>query len=364
MGGSCMRGFNLLILFATLLGTACMMSPSSRAAEPARYQFLQRDLGGRVDWGADGRIVFDRQDNRGWFQTWLMDDKGENKKCLTCAGSYPKLHNGNPAWHPSQQFIVFQSADDTIPVPFWGTLYRTYTGPGAGVNNNIWVMTADGGRAWQMTRLGKGKGVLHPHFSPDGTKLLWAEMTDTKPMPTGKWVMRLADFSVRQGVPRITNIRTLAPGRMQFYETHSFSPDGREILFTALSAKNAKGFDIYKYTLDTETLTPLTPPADGFWDEHAQFSPDGSRIIWMSSRDNGQAQKGAFVATDWWMMDADGGNKRRLTYFNKKGAPEYIKGKAVCADISWSPDGHSVIGYLEDNPTLARPGHIVRFSLD
>ncbi len=33
-------------------------------------------------------------------------------------------------------------------------------------------------------------------------------------------------------------------------------------------------------------------------------------------------------------MDKDGTNKRRLTWFNKQGSPEFIKGKAIAADVS------------------------------
>ncbi len=261
--------------------------------------FLLRDDVVRVDWHSDGRIAFDRLVN-GWFQVWTMEDNAMHQKCLTCGKGFPKLHNGNPAWHPSGQYIVYQSLDDKIKLPFWGSLYKLYTGPGAGVNNNIWVVAANGKGAWQLTDLGKGKGVLHPHFSHDGTKLLWAEMTDTKPMPTGQWVMRLADFSESGNRPVISNIRTLTPGDMQWYETHSFSPDDAEILFTGLRKdKKSKHFDIYKYNPADETLTVLTDETKEIWDEHAQFSPDGSKIIWMSSADNGGSQKGAFVKTDW-----------------------------------------------------------------
>lgn len=333
-------------------------------AEDNPYTYLLRDIAGRVDWGLDGRVTFDRLDDRGWFQVWTMMPDGSRPKCLTCNEHFPRLHNGNPAWHPSGKFIVYQSVDDTIPVPLWGELYKLYTSPGAGVNNNIWIISDDGKRAWPMTDLGKGRGVLHPHFSNDGKKLIWAEMTNTKPMPTGQWVITVADFSFAQGMPQLKNVQRIAPGDMQFYETHSFSPDDTQILFTGLGkGKKYKHFDIYKYALATGALVALTDEGAEFWDEHAHFSPDGSQVIWMSSKDNEGSQKGAFVATDWWIMDADGLNKRRLTWFNKKGAPEYIKGKAIAADVSWNPSGGEVMGYLQDNATAKKPGHIVRFKV-
>lgn len=345
-------------IIALLLLFCC--APAISADSP--YTYLLRDIAGRVDWGTDGRIAFDRLDERGWFQVWTMQANGSKQKCLTCNERFPRLHNGNPAWHPSGKFIVYQAVDDSIPVPFWGELYKLYTSPGAGVNNNIWIITGDGKRAWPMTDLGKGRGVLHPHFSPDGTKLVWAEMTSTKPMPTGQWVITVADFSAVKGVPQLKNVQRIAPGDMQFYETHGFSPDSTQLLFTGLHKdKKNKHFDIYKYTFASGALQALTDEGEEVWDEHAHFSPDGSKIIWMSSKGNDGSQKGAFVKTDWWVMDADGSNKRRLTWFNKKGAPEYIKGKAIAADVSWSPAGGEVMGYLQDNATAKKPGHIVKF---
>ncbi len=344
----------------TLMILLLMMSPAM--AQDSRFEFPVRYTGGRIDWGPQGLIALDRPDKDNWSKIWVMREDGSGLKCLSCAEEYPKLHNGNPAWHPSGKYIVYQALDDSIKQPFWGGLYQLYTSPGAGVNNNLWVMTADGARTWPLTALGKGKGVLHPHFSHDGKQLLWAQMESTKPLPTGAWVMKIASFGFQAGAPVLKNIRTLKPGNMLFYETHSFSPDDAEILFTGKNADS--NFDIYKYNFSTEELTPLTDATENFWDEHAQFSPDGKKIVWMSSKDNDGSQKGGFVKTDWWIMDADGAHKRRMTFFNKKTAPEYIKGKAIAADISWSPDGRELAGYLQDNASAEKPGHVVIFSAE
>ena len=51
-----------------------------------------------------------------------------------------------------------------------------------------------------------------------------------------------------------------------------------------------------------------------------------------------------YLTTELWIMDADGSNKQRLTYFNEPGYPEYMGGKrCVVSDISWSPDGKKII---------------------
>lgn len=332
------------------------------AAPPVKnINVLIADNGGRVDWSANNLIAYDQQDKDGWFQVWTMKPDGNGKHCVTCGEGFPRLHNGNPAWHPSGKYIVFQSLDENIKVPWlWGKLYRVYTGPGAGVNNNIWIASANGKRAWQMTVLGKGKGVLHPHFSHDGKTLIWAEMTDTKPKPFGSWVIRKGSFMERGGGPALTDVETLTPGNLGFYETHGFTPDDKSILFTGRE-KDAKGneLDIYRYDFDGGKLTRLTDPKLEAWDEHAQVSPDGTKILWMSSMDITPNTKGPFVKTDYWMMNIDGSDKKRITRFNDKSAPEYIPGLVVCADSSWSPDGKKFIGYVEHNSTATKAGDIV-----
>ncbi|TAL34825.1 MAG: hypothetical protein EPN97_08160 [Alphaproteobacteria bacterium] len=317
--------------------------------------------GGRVDWGGNSLIAYDQQDKDGWFQVWTMKPDGTGRHCITCGDGFPKRHNGNPAWHPSGKYIVFQSLDENIKMPWlWGKLYRIYTNPGAGVNNNIWIASSNGKRAWQMTVLGKGKGVLHPHFSHDGKTLIWAEMTSTKPGPFGSWVIRKAAFIERGGGPAVTDVETLAPGDLQFYETHSFTPDDKSIVFTgkALDSKS-HALDIYRYDFDSKKLTVLTDPELDEWDEHAQVSPDGAKILWMSSADIKPNTRGPFVKTDYWMMNIDGSDKQRITRFNDKGAPEYLPGKVVCADSSWSPDGKKFIAYVEHNSTATKAGDIV-----
>jgi Tol biopolymer transport system component len=50
--------------------------------------------------------------------------------------------------------------------------------PGFGDRSDIWVMLADGSKAWQLAQTEdiKSDGVLFPKFSHDGTKLAWTEV--------------------------------------------------------------------------------------------------------------------------------------------------------------------------------------------
>jgi len=62
-------------------------------------------------------------------------------------------------------------------------------------------------------------------------------------------------------------------------------------------------------------------------ERHAHYSPDGKHIVWMSSyghRCNLTKKWPTDLRTDFWIMDADGDNKRRLTHFNDPTHPDYV----------------------------------------
>jgi Tol biopolymer transport system component len=302
--------------------------------------------GGRIDWSpAANLIVFDRLDADGYFDVYTMAPTGTEPSCLTCdRPGLPTRSMGNPAWHPSGKYIAFQGQNEFRG---FGTITDYFANPGAGVNNDVWVMTADGSRFWRLTTVPVQQGgVLHPQFSRDGRQLLWSERLSSTGGKWGTWALRLADFTIDgAGTPRIQNVRTLQPGaQRQMYESHGFSPDGRQLLFSGNlePGQLETGSDIYLYDVASGRLQNLTQTATE-WDEHAHFSPDGRSIVWMTAK--GQPTSGS-LRTDYWIMNPDGSNKRRLTYFNDAKSAQFITGGVIAADSAWSPDGRSLAGYL------------------
>jgi Tol biopolymer transport system component len=207
--------------------------------------------------------------------------------------------------------------------------------------------------------------LLHPHFSPDGKRLIWSERISGDAEPFGEWVIRLADVRFSgNGQPMLFNFRTFAPGRKKsFYETHNFHPDGGRFLFTG---QQDVGLEIYVFDIDTGNTIRLTQdPAS--WDEHAHFSPDGQKIVWMSSRGLRFTVKPFDLQTEFWLMDADGSNPNRLTFFHDPASAHALRRHfAVAADVAWSTNGKSLIGLV----ITARPetperdkGLIIRIDL-
>ena len=315
--------------------------------------------GGRVDWSRSNNLIaYDRPAPDGHFDVYTMAPDGTRDTCLTCGkAGLPQKNNGNPAWHPSGNYIVFQSetADSTTT--------RFAANPGRGVDNVLWVADPAGRDFTQLTVLSPtdpASGVLHPHFSADGTRLSWSELYEGIPLPTGTflghWRLVVADFVIAGGRPALRNVRRFEPGRAGFYENHGFSPDGTRLLFSSNLGQvglDSVG-DIYLMALDTLAVTRLT--TDNY-NEHAHFFFDGRKIVWMTNADNPGR------GTDLWIMNPDGSGKERLTFLNQAGCAEYTGSRAVAADNSPSGAGDKIVVYVQD-AILSDNGSIMLVELD
>ena len=325
------------------LAGICLLALESAGGAELRIRSARdlRDQGGRLSWSrARNVIAYDKLSPDGFYDIWVMNPDGSGDQCLTCDKSgVPNLHLGNPDWHPTGNFIVFQGQTRQA-------LNNQNARPGVGNNNDIWIMDAQGQRYWQITQ--NADAVLHPHFSHAGDKLMWAE--SLTPIPPN-WVIKLADVSIQNGAPVVQNIRQIAPGPPpSFYETHCFSPDDKIIYFSAnLEPRQPiPGIDQYAYELATGKLTNLTNTVTE-WDEHGQISPAGDKIFWISSlgtNSNPTINLGQLRA-EYWTMNPDGSDKTRMTYYSDPlSSKEYVPTGLIPADSDWSADGTRIAAYL------------------
>ena len=311
-----------------------------------------KDEGGRVDWSAaNNQIVFDAPGADGYSDVYVMKDNGSGKRCITCnKEELPGKHMGNPAWHSSGKYIVFMA--EKLRHSGSSELAK----PGRGAYNDLWLADAEGNNFWRLTNLPvpPATGVLHPHFSNDGTMLLWAERLENGGL-WGVWALKVADFGIINGRPELSDIKTYQPGTAhRFYESHGFTPDDKNILFAAnMEEQSETGFDIYKMNLATGKFVNLTDTPN-VWDEHGQISPDGNKIVWVSSQDLKVPE------LDMWIMNADGSNKRRLTYFEDATAEKLYGFSGAIADSSWSPDGKKLVAFVITDDKLSLGKTIIR----
>lgn len=339
----------LLSIGIVTLPSGCANASPHQTRLPVTIKTLVSP-GGRVDWStATDLIAYDRTDTSGFYRVYTMRPDGTDQRCLTCSAPapLPRRNQGNPAWHPSGKYLVIQAEKASH-----GGLAISAT-PGLGFYNDLWLISADGLHVWQLTNVsGKNQGVLHPHFSDDGSLLSWSEIQTSPKIDAS---LKVADFSFNAAGPHLSNIRSYEPRGAAFYESHGFSKDSKTLFFSgggtlgSLITRN----DIYAFNLTTDKLSVLTSQG---YNEHATVSPNGQYISWMSN--NGNLLKG----TDLWRMNLDGSGKVRLTAFNIPGYPESGTLPVYVADNSWSPDSTRIVAYVQDN-LIKQTGKIVMITI-
>ena len=225
----------------------------------------------------------------------------------------------------------------------------------------VWTMAPDGTDRKQVTRIEGGLSVYL--FSPDETKLAYIkEITFGKstkevypdlPKATGRivtdlmykhwdeWVETIPHiFIASVGNEPITSGKDILEGEPYEAPTKPFggseelswSPDGKTLAYssrkkTGLEYSLSTNTDIYLYDLASGATRNITE-GNGGYDTHPRFSPDGSKISWISmERDGYEADlKRLFI------QELKTGKKTFLT-----DGFEYDVDETV-----WSPDSKSI----------------------
>jgi len=299
-------------------------------------------------------IAYDKPNSSGLFDVWTMGLDGSNNSCLTCPAAAVNvlgaLNKGNPAWHPSGKFIAFEVQMG----PSSGTAENQADFPGSGWSNNLWIMDAAGQHFWQITNLPLSGGVIYPRFSWGGNKLTWGQRIGPSPLLWGTWQLMVGDFVVSSsGVPSVQNIQTLTPAyhgpNQYYYEPHGFSADDQTVFIMSNFGPGGIPFfsgpgpmDIFGFNLATNQWTALTS-TPGQWNEFPAVIPNGASVVYMSTVGT-DTTKDHFKG-DLWMMNTDGSNKYRLTYFNDPNSPDYQPNGIITADPEWNADGSELVLY-------------------
>ena len=225
----------------------------------------------------------------------------------------------------------------------------------------VWTMAADGTDRKQVTRI---EGGLSDYlFSPDETKLAYIkeisfgkstkEVYPDLPKATGRivtdlmykhwdeWVETIPHiFIASVGNEPITSGKDILEGEPYEAPTKPFggseelswSPDGKTLAYssrkkTGLEYSLSTNTDIYLYDLASGSTRNITE-GNGGYDTHPRFSPDGTKISWISmERDGYEADlKRLFI------QELKTGKKTFLT-----DGFEYDVDETV-----WSPDSKSI----------------------
>ncbi|MBL7159223.1 PD40 domain-containing protein [Candidatus Microgenomates bacterium] len=317
-------------------------------------------------WSPGGSLIAFNKLVNNVYEIFTMKPDGTEEKCLTCGR--PELpqngHKGQPYWHPNGKYLVFSANNINYKILSDGYAEQ----PDAGRNHNVWMMTAEGEKFWQLTDYPENWGVIKPTFSNDGSKIFWNEEYMMEKYPKGKWtdIIRhpgsywnlltfifrkgeelgawravYADFEFDNEGPKISSIKKVdPPPGFTLLEASGFTADGQGFIYSYADLKKMSGQDFWGdlYTTDLKGnfLTPLTFSVYNH-DENAEYSPDGQKIAWSSSP--GLPGTGG---VDIYLMDADGENKGQLTHFGEKSSEDYLGNDYSCRELGWSADGTQI----------------------
>ena len=304
-------------------------------------------------WSANGREI--AYSSRGRPGIWLVPALGGTPRRLTDFGS-------RPAWSPDGEMIVFQSEG---PSDF------SASAPAAAPPSSLFLVAAKGGTPVPLTRTGEPRGGHGaPSFSPDGKAIVFTSWAMQKgeiwtvsrldgtlqrvmaldrqgfridstyePVysPRGDWIyfaatsgswMNASLWRARvppaKGEPTGEFERVTTPGSASLRHISISPHDGGTIAYAALSStSNILSLPVDALSVaQTGAPVPLTQAA-GCRNTSPSYSPDGSRIAYVSGRAGG--------VTDLWVMDRDGRNAEQVTH------------DAGCNGAeSWFPDGKRI----------------------
>jgi TolB protein len=188
---------------------------------------------------------------------------------------------------------------------------------------DIWVMNVDGTGLARLTSRdgGEGEGAnREPQWSPDGTRI--AFLSNREGRGSGLYDVYVMDAD---GSNPHTVSHSLGDELVSGLRVSGWSPDGQVVFESTDVIGGAYHHRVYLVNADGSGLRALFP--EGV-DHSPAWSPDGSRVAFISRRNGGE----------WlYVMNADGSDAQPLTLATR--LPGWSNDGYEMAYTPWSPDG-------------------------
>ncbi len=269
-----------------LLVLAASLFAATAWARPAPDFVLEQNpfvLGQAVDWLDQDHVV--------WHDSFVRDedDDGEFNIYRSRLDGSEKVCLTCSLDGTRDQVPVVRPGGDWILFHSWHGHTITIGAPGfGGIGSDVWVMTRDGTRHTNLTKSGDFQDHFHAYWSPDGRWIVWTALSwNEAEGGNGRSEVRVGRFDPNgPDGPRLVDVHAVRPPNGHWYETQWWAPDGSGFLYTE-TADTAINPELFFCRLPDRAhgdCKPVRLTVDPAWDEQAIFTPDMKRIVFMSSR--------------------------------------------------------------------------------
>lgn len=338
----------IIILIILTLTTIQSFSQSSCdvisvTPNPGLHKFYSPD---------SSRYLVNIQDADSVYQVYVGNTGDTNLICISdfystgnCCGLFRHWKTRNkvmPQWDPSGEFIICgvekEFYNELLYVPYNLLLGWIHSG----IWVDIWAAKPDGTQWYQLYSC--DGGMVGPAFTASGTKCAFSEAQSGSDLTVdifGVWKLQYCDYSVTNGTPALTNITDITPAGSRWNEPGNFSPVNDSLLLISadIGMLNAEGQDQFILNVVNGNIVNLNN-SPMIWDEHGVFSPDGSKVLFMSSYPY-QADTNSYhtlsLKTEFMLMNTDGTGLQQLTHFCD--TAYYPVHPGIAATGSWRSDG-------------------------
>lgn len=343
----CVRSASILVLLSLFFFIGNLISQSVTIT-------LWKDSAmGAIYNKASNKVAYGKPNKKGIYKIFLSDTSGKNETILTWKDWHTERQQWPEEWTPDGKFLFcyvekteYQKEKNHKRKPVDAT-------PGYGAYCDLWLIKADGSMAWKILDLPNNynSGIIHSAISPNGKLFAWSERIKAPKftnmnLAAGAYIMKVADFSF-DSVPHFENIREFKPGNLDACnELDGISPDNQWISFySTFETKNLFATPIYILNITSGEIKKLTNES---FAQAATFSPDGKKLVYMTGS-GCDIFPFEIQGADWWIMNTDGSDKKRLTYMNKKNHPHSVNHYRLAGCISFIDD-NSFFGGVMTKP--------------
>jgi Tol biopolymer transport system component len=281
-----------LAALAGVLASSCVAGAAGLPAPPRIPPAPRPTLHGLIAYSTRGGDI------------WVMRADGSHRRRLTRSG---RDIDFDPDFSPNGRSIVFRSSRGRYAPDRYGI--------GLEAIRVVDVRTRRDREIQPYT------GGLFPAWSPDGAAIAFSGFhPGGRPVDTIQLMRPDGSGLVDLGMPG---------------EVATWSPDGRTIAFASHPGDgNWAVWTMRRDGSDRRQLTHpvLRPPAGAHGDAPAEWSPDGSRILFSAEA---RGDRELFV------MNADGSSKRRVIHWRGGDSPN-----------GWLPDGRIVFAHYRGSEPL------------